>query len=130
MEETRYPSFDELVEVNRTVIKEIRVRKADAARVLSTSILQNIISHARRTEGDIYDKAASLLIDLTRFHPFASGTRRTAYLATRLFLEWNDASIRVVHEPSVLQGIREAFYTREEVKAWLKGDEIRKFSRG
>lgn len=26
-------------------------------------------------------------------------------------------------------GIREGFYTREEIKSWLKGDELRPFKR-
>ena len=130
MNRVRYPTFEELVEVNKAVITETPVRKADAARLSSKATLQRVISRVRETEGDLHDKAASLLIDLTRLHPFASGNRRTAYVATRLFLEWNGAPIQLVQDPSVLQGVREGFYTREEVKSWLKGDEIRKFSRG
>ena len=51
-------------------------------------------------------------------------------MAARLFLAWNGEAVRLVQDPSVLQGIRERFYRREEVKSWLKGAEIRKFARG
>ena len=78
MKETRYPTLDELVEANRAVLREIRVRKADSARMSSSASLRSIISRAMQTEGDVYKTATSLLTDLVRMPPFASGNRRTA----------------------------------------------------
>jgi prophage maintenance system killer protein len=78
---------------------------------------------------DIYEKAAVLLTELLRGHAFASGVRRTAYAATISFLRVNGETPKVVHDPKVMIGIRERFYTKEEIKSWLKGNEVRKFTR-
>lgn len=82
-----------------------------------------------KTRGDVHDKAASLLTELIRKHPFASGNRRTAYVATRFFLESNGEKLKVTHDPRILQGMREGFYTRDEIKRWLKGNAIKEFTR-
>jgi prophage maintenance system killer protein len=85
--------------------------------------------NARNEKGDLYDKAAVLLIELVRGHAFASGVRRTAYAATISFLRVNSERPDTSHDPKVLTGIRERFYTKDEAKNWLKGNEIRPFSR-
>ena len=77
----------------------------------------------------MYEKAVTLLSGLVRVHHFASGNRRTAYLAAKSFLEMNGEKTTVVHEPRVLQGIREEFYTRNKLKRWLKGHETKEFKR-
>ncbi len=117
MARVKYPTVDELIELNRRVLGEIRVKKADRHRVLSRVGLDNLLRRVREQEGDTYEKAATLLIGLVRTHHFASGNRRTAYLGARGFLEMNGETATVVHDPSVLQGIREEFYTRDEIKS-------------
>jgi len=129
MSDVNYPTIDDLIELNRRVLGEIRVKKADRHRVLSRSGLEHLLRLAREQAGDAYEKAVTLLIGLVRTYPFASGNRRTAYLATMSFLEMNGEGANVVHDPKVLQGIREEFYTRDEIKAWLKGHEIKEFRR-
>ncbi len=70
-----------------------------------------------------------MLTGLLRTHPFARGNRRTAYLAAKGFLEMNEEKIEIEHDPAILQGIRQEFYTRSEIRIWLEGHEIRKFKR-
>ncbi len=81
-----YPSVDELIETNKRVLKEIRVKKADRHRVLSRARLEAALRNAKAREGDVYGKAAILLTELVKGHAFASGVRRTAYVATISFL--------------------------------------------
>jgi prophage maintenance system killer protein len=69
------------------------------------------------------------LIQLTKAHAFDSGNRRTAYAATKLFLEANGKTLDIEVEPRVLTGIREGFYQTREVVEWLKGHGIRAFVR-
>jgi hypothetical protein len=45
------------------------------------------------------------------------------------FLRINGERPGTSHDPKVLTGIRERFYTKDEVKSWLKGNAIRSFSR-
>jgi prophage maintenance system killer protein len=124
-----YPSADELVETNERMLEEIQAKKADRHGVLSKKKLEDAIDKAKSEEGDLYDKASVLLIELVRGHAFASGVRRTAYAATISFLRVNGERPRVSHDPKVLTGIREGFYTKAEVKSWLKGNAIRSFAR-
>jgi prophage maintenance system killer protein len=111
-------------------LREIRAKEADQHRVLSRQNIEDAVRSTTEAEGDVYDKAATLLSELVRGHAFASGVRRTAFTATISFLKTNGANPRVVHAPKVLMGIRERFYSQDEVKDWLKGNEIRKFARG
>jgi prophage maintenance system killer protein len=84
-----YLSALQLVEINNRVLKETRARKADSHRVASRTKLDAIIGDVRTLDGDAFAKAACLLTGLTRRHAFDSGNRRTAYAATKLFLEAN-----------------------------------------
>jgi len=126
----KYPTINELIEINKLALKLIRAKKADQHKVLSRNALDFVLRSMKEQEGDIYEKAVTLLTGLLRSsHPFASGNRRTAYLAARGFLEINGEEIGVEHDPDVLQGIREDFYTRKEIISWLKGNGIRRFRR-
>jgi death-on-curing family protein len=124
-----YLSALQLIEINNRVLKETRARKADSHRVASRTKLDAIIWEVRALEGDAFAKAASLLIGLTKRHAFDSGNRRTAYAAAKLFLEANGKTMDVEHDPRVLTGIREGFYSTEEIVEWLKGNGIRDFRR-
>ncbi|TLY13687.1 MAG: type II toxin-antitoxin system death-on-curing family toxin [Thaumarchaeota archaeon] len=105
------------------------MKKADQHKILSTKALEIALAKARAEKGDLYDKAAVLLIELVRGHAFASGVRRTAYSATISFLRTNGENPVVPHDPKVLTGMRERFYTKQEVKSWLRGNAIRPFRR-
>ncbi|MBO0888445.1 hypothetical protein J2P12_05025 [Candidatus Bathyarchaeota archaeon] len=124
-----YPSVEELIETNRRVLREIRVKKADQHQVLSKSSLAAALHKAKAEEGDIYTKAVILLTELVRGHAFASGVRRTGYVATLSFLRANGERPHVIHDAKILTGVREGFYTMDEIKSWLKGNAIRKFTR-
>ncbi len=129
MSDTKYLTVDEIVEVNRDVLEEIRVKRADSHRVASRSKLEDVIKRVQEEKGDIYSKAASLLIQLTKAHAFDSGNRRTAYASAKLFLEANGKELSIKVDPRVLTGIREGFYETREVVEWLKGNGIRAFVR-
>lgn len=82
--------------------------------------------------GDIIDKAAILLKEIVKNHVFASGNRRTALLATLVFCRINGHNIYISDKPTdskVLTGIREDYYSMNEIKKWLKNGKIRKFKR-
>ncbi len=124
-----YPTVDELIETNRRALIEIRSKKADSHRVLSRPLLIAALEKVEAESGDLYDKAAVLLTELVRAHAFASGVRRTAYVATMSFLRTNGQHPSVIPDPKILTGVREGFYSQDEIKEWLKGNAIRKFTR-
>jgi len=132
MTEVKYPEIEDIIEFNKIILKEIKVKKADKPELLSYKSLVECISSCKKIRGDIYDKAACLLKSLIQKHPFASGNRRTAFGVTERFLINNRAKLKVSNEAlnaTTLKGIREGYYTDEEIKNWLKTGRIRKFKR-
>jgi len=127
-----YPTTEKIIEYNLLALELIKVRKADKAEVLSKSKISEVICECEETEGDVYDKAIILLKGLIQKHPFASGNRRTAFIATKDFILINNYKFGVKDDPSsakVMQGIRENHYSLEEIKEWLKHGKIRTFAR-
>jgi len=123
------PTEDEIVQLNKEILKTVKVKKADKHKVVNGAAITQAIESARKNLGDLYDKATILLINLVQGHAFDSGNRRTAFAAAMTFLRLNGEHPKVVHDAKVLQGIREGFYTNGEVKKWLKGYDIRTFNR-
>ena len=73
-----------------------------------------------------------LLKGLVQKHPFASGNRRTAFIATKDFITSNNGKFNIKDDPSqarALQGVREKYYPSEEIKEWIKNGKIRSFKR-
>ena len=124
-----YPSVEDLIELNKRVLLKIRMKKADSHKVLSHARISHIMDSVKATHGDIYDKAVVLISELVYAHAFDSGNRRTAYAATRAFIQVNGERFRAKPDPRVMQGIRERFYSFDEIKVWLKDGQIKEFSR-
>jgi prophage maintenance system killer protein len=126
MPKLKFPTVEEVIEVNRRVLRDVPVKKGDRHQMLSRANLERTLEGAREVHGDVYDAATEILVGIIQGHPFASGVRRTAVTTTSVFLEINGADAEVPHAPAVLTGIREGFYNKAEVKNWLKGNGIRK----
>ncbi len=130
--EIKYPSVERIIEYNVLSLTAIKVKKADKAELLSISKLNEIVRETENAEKDIYDKAIVLLKGLVKKHPFASGNRRTAFIVTKDFLLTNNGKFNVKDNPEnakAMQGIREDYYTDEEIKEWIKNGKIKKFKR-
>ncbi len=128
-----YPTPEKIIEYNFLALKLIKVKKADSPKVLSYNGIVNVIEECRKLEGNVYDKAVHLLKGIIQKHPFASGNRRTAFIVAKEFLLDNHAHFKITDDPGharVMQGIRENFYTDEEIKEWIKNGRIREFKRG
>ena len=80
-----YPSVQEIIEINKEILESIRVKNTDAHGVLKPVAIKNSLRTMLYDPGNLYDKAASLLITLVRNHPFQSGNRRTAYVISKAF---------------------------------------------
>ena len=94
--------------------------------------LKGLIEDCKNKEGDIYDKAVTLLKGLIQKHAFASGNRRTAFVVTKEFLLNNQAKFRIKNDPKyakVMLGIREHYYSEDEIKEWIRNGEIKEFRR-
>src|SRR5688572_3473952 len=108
-----YLQLDRVISCNFRVL-QFRAKKADKHEVLSRTKLANILSQCEKSSGDIYEKAAILLCEVTKQHAFASGNRRTAVLVAKEFITDNGREFGIPDDPlnaRILQGIREDFYT-------------------
>jgi|SRR3989344_2228284 len=126
------PSPEKIIEFNLLALELIRVKKADQPKVLSKAKIMQVLGDCAQTNGDVYEKAGVLLKGLVQKHPFASGNRRTAFIATKYFLETNNAKISVEDNPlnaKVMLGIRENYYSDGEIKEWIKNGKIKEFKR-
>ncbi|MFW6025176.1 MAG: Fic family protein [Candidatus Woesearchaeota archaeon] len=127
-----YPTVEEIIELNLLILEKINVKKSDKFKVLSYTELEKAIESTKNHDGDLYDKATTLLKGLIKNHAFASGNRRTAFIATKNFIKMNDGRVLIKNKESnanVMQGIRENYYTHDEIKRWLKNGKIKKFKR-
>jgi len=127
-----YPTPEIIIEYNFLVLELIKVKKADQPKVLSHHKIIEVIEECRFLDGEIYDKAACLLRGLVKKHPFASGNRRTAFISTKDFLISNGFKFEIKDDPRyarVMQGIREDYYSLEEIREWIKNGTIKEFKR-
>jgi death-on-curing protein len=132
MPEIKYPSPARIIEYNLLALEIINVKKADNPKVLSMAKIRDVVEECENKEGDVYNKAAVLLKGLIQKHPFASGNRRTAFIATKDFVLRNHFRFGIDDNPGyarVMQGVREHYYSDEEIKEWIKNGKIREFKR-
>lgn len=127
-----YPTTERIIEYNLLVLNIIKVKKADKPEVLNKQKIIDIVKQCKELNGDIYDKAAFLMMSLIQQHPFASGNRRTAFIVTKDFLMTNKGKFKIKDDPKyarVMLGIREKFYKDGEIKEWLRTGDINEFRR-
>ncbi len=132
MNKIYYPSVERIIEFNALVLTLISVKKADQPHVLSQVKLMEVVDACKSKEGDIYDKAVLLLKGLIKKHAFASGNRRTAFLVVKGFLLENKAKFYIKDDllnAKIMTGIRENYYSDEEIKEWIKNGKIKEFKR-
>lgn len=127
-----YLNEENLIELNKDAIRLFEIKKADRYELLSNLKLMKIVAVCIKSEGNFYDKAIELIIAIIKKHAFASGNRRTALLAVLLFAKINNQNIYIKDKPynsRVMLGIREDYYTKLELKEWLKNGKIKDFKR-
>lgn len=127
-----YPTPEKIVEFNILALEFTPAKKAERAVVLNMPAIRDVLDECENTEGDIYDFAVILLKGLVQKHPFASGNRRTAFIATKYFVLNNKGKFGIADNPEyakVLQGVRERYYSDSELKKWINNGKIRQFKR-
>ncbi len=132
MKELWYPTPEHVAECNVLVLNILVAKKNDKPKLVSHQKLVETIARSRECGGNIYEKAAILLAGIVKGHPFDSGNRRTAFLVAKEFLIRNGCTTPIKDNPEnakILLGIREGFYTLEEIKVWLSNGNIKAFNR-
>lgn len=128
----KYLSAQEMIESNMIALNSIKTKKADKGEVLSYAKIMEVVAGCEELEGGIYDNAAYLLKRMIKQHAFASENRRTAFMITKCFLDSNGKEFKIADAPEyakIMTGIRENYYTDEEIKNWIQHGKIREFKR-
>lgn len=128
----KYPSEERIIELNFLALSLIKAKKSDQPQTLSRTRLTDILEKCKTQSGDVYQKAMCLLKELVKRHPFASGNRRTAILAAKEFVVENSGTFKIENRPEqaqILIGIREEYYTDQEIREWIQYGKIRSFER-
>lgn len=125
-----YLTVNDLIEINKYVLKAFHDKKGDKHEILDMVKILDLIFKVERLEGDVYEKAAYLMLHITKGHPFASGNKRTAYTATKKFLSNNQKTYKFkddnVINPKIMIAIREGRYTLDEIKEWITYGRVEK----
>lgn len=127
-----YLSTEKVIEFNLLALLAIKAKKADQSKLLSKLKIDNVLKECVVCEGDVFDKAEILLEGLVKAHAFESGNRRTAFIVMKYFLFINNKKTKITDDPinsRVMLGIRESYYSKEEIKEWIKNGKIREFKR-
>jgi death-on-curing family protein len=132
MDLLNYPTVEEIQYYNTIAIEMFRKSKNDEAKTITVSYIEKAIEKVKNKQGNIYDKAAVMLYELTRIHAFESGNKRTAFLTTKKFVIKNEGKFNIpdsTNNVKVMIGIRENYYSIDEIKEWIKNGKIKDFRR-
>jgi len=127
-----YPTVEEIQYYNTIAIEMFRKSKHDEAKTITVSYIEKAIEKVQNKQGTLYDKAALMLYELTRVHAFESGNKRTAFLTTKKFVLKNEGKFNIpdlTDNVKVMIGIRENYYSLDEIKEWIKNGKIKEFRR-
>ncbi len=113
------PTVDEIVEVNKAIVQE---HKGEFG-VRDYEPLDLAIKEMQNKEGDIYALAGILFSRIIRDRPFIEGNKRTAVVATEMFLEQNGAHLTLSNDRLYTLAIKVAKgeMAEEDVAEELRG---------
>jgi prophage maintenance system killer protein len=87
-------------------------------------VFKYILKEVKSTRG-IYRKAAILLRKLVATQIFQNGHHRTAFEVTKIFLEMNDAEIKIQGTKKIIKFIKNIlYYNIDEIEAWLRDGKV------
>jgi death-on-curing family protein len=120
-----YPSKEFVVFVNE-IVSVMSARKADRHKILrSDAFIDAILDEVQNMDGDLFEKAARLLMRFIKAHGFASGNKRTAFIVATHFISANGGRARIKNfeqAEKVLKNVRR--FETSDIVEWLRKGEI------
>jgi death-on-curing protein len=117
---SRYLSLEEVIEINSEMIRRFGgihgVRDAGA---LEAAVARPMSGYYQ----DLFEEAAALFESLSQNHPFADGNKRTAIVATAVFLILNkyELAFNDVEAYDWLMALyRTGKLTKSSIEAWIR----------
>ena len=131
-EDLIYLNESALISINKRAIKLFEIKKKDKHELMSLYKLAHLVDGCIDFNGDFYEKTVFLTKSIIKSHCFASGNRRTALLALFLFHAFNNKKLYITDDPinnKIFLGIREGYYSDDELSCWIRSGKIKKFKR-
>jgi death-on-curing protein len=124
----RYLNREILQELHRAIILETYNMISERSHVLNPSALELALELPKKSlyghelYPDLFEKAAVLMMELIKGHPFEAANKRTGYMAAVTFLDENGYCIESNVDDAVSLTIRIAMdkVDVEEVAGWLR----------
>lgn len=118
-----YPEEEDLKKANKKAIDLLRITKAEKHEVLSNIKLNQIVNNVKESRGSPHYKAALLLHDINRQHPFGSANKRTSYMVAQKFLFKNTGHVKLKRkqQASYLLDVRHGKKKPKQIARWLHG---------
>jgi len=110
------------------VHEEVLAAHGGSAGVRDSGLLESALGRphnmAAYSQGDLIDWAAAYAHGIANNHPFLDGNKRTAFVATALFLECNGWRITAAEEDVVVMilGLADKSVSHETFTEWLRGN--------
>lgn len=109
-------------------VAQINARILGSRSVINRSLLESAISRSRHSAfgqdvyPDIFSKAAALFHSLVQNHPFLDGNKRTAFVATVMFLSLNAYWLEVEQDEAVrfVLQVANRRVNLKQIGDWLK----------
>ena len=124
----RYLNRKTVEELHRAIIFETHDKIAERSHVLNPSALELALElpkkclYGQELYPDLFEKAAVLMRELIKGHPFEAANKRTGYMAALIFLDENGYTLRSPIDEAVSVTLRIAMDKAdvEEVAEWLR----------
>ena len=130
----RYLNRETVEELHRAIILETYGKLAERSYILNPSVLELALElpkkclYGQELYPDLFEKAAVLIRELIKGHPFEAANKRTGYMAALTFLDENGYDLESNIDEAVSVTIRIAMDEAdvEEVAEWLRNHSKRR----
>jgi death-on-curing protein len=113
----RYLSANDVIEINKRI--------GEKGVVMNQGALENMLER-QEIAHSLSKKAAIMLTDIVEMHMFLDGNKRTAFVATTLFLEMNGVELKYSKQlerevTGILYNVARGDLGKVEVEEWFRG---------
>jgi len=124
MNSVRYLSAEEILAIHERVLEETGGLHGirDLGLLFSIAVKPQTILGGEEMYQGLFVKAASLIESLIQYHVFSDGNKRTAFLATVVFLAMNGYLLKTSEKEAYafVMNVTKKKFDLKEVAIWLK----------
>lgn len=117
-----YPSKEQVVLIHDEIIESFSKEKGELNLGNLEATLERVKDYKGENSEALFWKATIMLERIILGHPFIDGNKRTAYEATKVFLQANGCAL-IAEEDEVIDllvGIAKSKKNRHSIKSWLE----------